>query len=135
MRIWIRFKRFFYLFMMISIGGPLLLFPENATALDRDASKIEVLAHAWHPDEVWERIGKTKFVWYATVRNHSGVRKRVYLYYDLLDENHVPVARNVTNKYVGPHETLKIIADSYIMSIDLPRVKGSRVTVKVGVPH
>ncbi|MFQ5596560.1 MAG: hypothetical protein ACE5GK_00770 [Nitrospiria bacterium] len=113
----------------------MLIRPALGTALDRDASEIEILDHAWRPDEVWERIGKTKFVWNATVRNNSDIRKRVYLYYDLLDERDVPVARNVTNRYVAAHETLKIIADSYIMTFDLPRVRRSRVTVKVGVPH
>lgn len=116
-------------------AGWFVVFPVNAQAVDRDASAIEVLKHEWHPDEVWERIGKTKFIWNATVRNHSDVRKRVYLYYDLLDGQDVPVARNVTNKYVEPHETIKIVADSYIMTFDLPRVRGSRVTVKVGVAH
>lgn len=117
------------------VGGSIIVFPLKTEAVDRDASKIEVLRHAWHPDEVWERVGKTKFIWNATVRNNSDVRKRVYLYYDLLDGQNVPVARNVTNKYVDPHETIKIVADSYIMTFDLPRVRGSRVTVKVGVTH
>ncbi len=111
------------------------IFPSEAKAVDRDASKIEVIGHAWHPGEVWDRIGKTQFFWNATVRNHSDVRKRVYLYYDLLDADNVPLARNVANKYVDPQETLKIVADSYIMTVDLPRVTGSRVTVKVGVAH
>ena len=135
MSLWIRLEHIFFLTLMISVGGFMLVYPESATALDRDASTIEVLDHAWKVGEVWERIGKTQFLWNATVQNHSDQRKRVYVYYDLLDDNHVPVARNVTNKYVEPHETVKIVADSYIMTFDLPRVKGSRVTVKVGVPH
>ncbi|HEY5593845.1 MAG TPA: hypothetical protein VIL61_01630 [Nitrospiria bacterium] len=118
---------FCLLLWLIFGGGP------PARAFDRDASAIEVLSHEWHPDAVWERIGKTKFVWKATVRNNSEVRKRVYVYYDLLDLAGVPVARNVTNRYVDPHQTLEIIADSYIMSDDLPRVKSSRATVKVNL--
>ncbi len=104
-----------------------------ARAFDRDASAIEILKHEWHPDAVWERIGKTKFVWKATVRNNSEVRKRVYVYYDLLDVGGFPVARNGTNRYIEPNQTLEVIADSYIMSDDLPRVKSSRATVKVGL--
>jgi hypothetical protein len=93
---------------------------------------VEVLAHEWHPDVVWERIGKTKFIWRATVRNNSNERKRVYVYYDLLDSKRVPIARNVTNRYIEPHETVEITADSYILTEDLPKVKSSRAVAKTG---
>ncbi len=93
--------------------------------------EVEVLKHEWHPDAVWERIGKTKFIWTATVRNNSDTRKRVFVYYDLLDERNFPLARNVANQYIEPHQTVDILADSYILSIDLPKVKNSRVTLKV----
>jgi hypothetical protein len=93
---------------------------------------VEVLAHEWHSDTVWERIGKTKFIWKATLRNNSDTKKRVYVYYDLLDAGGVPLARNVANQYIESHQTLEVTADSYIESIDLPRVKSSRATVKVG---
>ena len=105
------------------------VFPAEAT--DPVVSTIEVLKHEWHPDTVWERIGKTKFVWKATVRNNSDVRQRVYVYYDLLNAQNVPLARNVANKYIEPHQTVEVIADSYIISADLPNVKSSRATVKV----
>jgi len=131
----LRFSPGVFLLLTLLTQGVNSAFPEESAAVDRDASTIEVVGHAWHPGEVWDRIGKTQFFWNATVRNHSDVRKRVYLYYDLLDANAVPLARNVTNQYVGPHETLKIVADSYIMTVDLPRVTASRVTVKVGVAH
>jgi len=104
----------------------------TVTALDPSPPVVEILSHEWRPDAVWERIGKTKFIWKATVRNNSDARKRVYVYYDLLDAVGFPVARNVTNRYIEPHETLEVTADSYIMSEDLPRVKSSRATVKVG---
>lgn len=102
---------------------------------DRDVSSVEVLSHEWHPDTVWERIGKTKFVWKATVRNNSDIRKRVFVYYDLLDENNAPLARNVANQFIEPHQTIDVASDSYIESVELPRVKNSRATVKVGFPH
>jgi hypothetical protein len=92
---------------------------------------IEVLKHEWHPDTVWERIGKTKFVWKATVRNNSDIRQRVYVYCDLLDAGKVPLARNVANRRIGPHQTVEVISDSYIISAELPNVKSSRVTVKI----
>jgi hypothetical protein len=93
--------------------------------------EIEVLRHEWHPDVVWEKIGKTKFVWKATVRNNSNIRKRVFVYYDLLDVQNVPLARNVTNQFIEPHQTVEVISDSYIISTDLPGVKSSRATVKI----
>jgi len=96
---------------------------------------IEVLQHHWHPDAVWERIGKTKFIWSATVRNNSGSRQRVFVYYDLLDERGVPLARNVFNRFVEPHQTVEIMADSYILSVDLPSVRSSRATAKTGFPN
>lgn len=112
----------------------MIVFPAATDAVDRDASRIEVLRHGWRPDEVW-KIGKTKYIWNATVRNNSDIRKRVYVYYYLLDVNNVPMARNVANQYIGPRKTAKIVANSYIMTVDLPRVTHSRVTVKVGVPN
>ncbi|MFQ5579943.1 MAG: hypothetical protein ACE5FZ_04970 [Nitrospiria bacterium] len=119
--------------LLIGIGGGRIGFVPSSNASHRDASKIEVIRHGWRPGEVWDKIGRTKFFWDTTVRNNSDERKRVYAYYDLLDENGFPLARNVSNKYVGPHETVEIIADSYIMTVDLPKVTSSRVTVKVGL--
>jgi len=68
----------------------------------------------------------------GTVRNNSNERKRVYVYYDLLDSKRVPIARNVTNRYIEPHETVEITADSYILTEDLPKVKSSRAVAKTG---
>jgi hypothetical protein len=96
---------------------------------------IDVLHHEWRPDVVWERIGKTKFIWSATVRNNSDSRQRVFVYYDLLDERGVPLARNVSNRFVEPHQTVEIAADSYILSVDLPHVRSSRATAKTGFPN
>jgi hypothetical protein len=104
-----------------------------AAALDPSPPVVEVLSHEWRPDVVWERIGKTKFIWKAVVRNNSDARKRVYVYYDLLDAGGVPVARNVSNRYIEPHQTVEVAADSYILSEDLPKVKSSRATVKIGL--
>jgi hypothetical protein len=102
---------------------------------ERDSSAIEVVRHEWRPDTVWERIGKTKFVWSATVRNTSAVRQRVFVYYDLLNERGVPLARNVANQFVEAGQTATITSDSYILSADLPRVTGSRAVAKVGFPN
>lgn len=107
--------------------------PSMVTALEPSPPAVEILSHEWRPDAVWERIGKTKFIWKATVRNNSDARKRVYVYYDLLDAGGVPLARNVANKFLEPHQTLEIAADSYILSEDLPRVKSSRATAKIGL--
>jgi len=96
---------------------------------------IEVVRHAWRPDAVWERIGKTKFIWSATVRNRSGARKRVFVYYDLLDDLERPLASNVANRTVEPGQTVDVVSDSYINSDLLPKVKSSRVTVKLGFPN
>jgi hypothetical protein len=123
-----------WIIISILTTGMALGEPTLTIAFDRDASEIEVLKHAWHPDTVWERIGKTKFVWKATVRNNSNLRKRVFVYYDLLDAGGAPLARNVANKYIEPHQTVDVASDSYIMSVDLPSVKSSRVTVRVGFP-
>lgn len=121
---------FFYLFCILLMGSI-----SSATAEDRSSSEIEILIHEWRPDEVWELIGKTKFVWKATLRNHSDVRTRVFVYYDLLDEENRPLASNVANKFIEPHQTTEITSDSYITSTLLPRVKRSRVTVKTRFPH
>jgi len=106
--------------------------PAFAAKAERSPPVVEVLAHEWHPDVVWERIGKTKFIWRATVRNNSDERKRVYVYYGLLDDGRVPIARNVTNRYLEPHQTVEITADSYILTEDLPKVRSSRATAKIG---
>ncbi|MEW6325903.1 MAG: hypothetical protein AB1515_11030 [Nitrospirota bacterium] len=101
----------------------------------RDASAVQIVEHEWRPDTVWERIGKTKFIWSATVRNDSAERQRVFVYYDLLDERGVPLARNVANRFLDAGQTATITSDSYILSVDLPRVTGSRAAVKVGFPN
>jgi hypothetical protein len=96
---------------------------------------VEVLNHEWRADAVWERIGKTKFIWSATVRNHSDTKKRVFVYYDLLDDRNHPLASNVVNKMIGPKQTADLLSDSYINTDLLPKVRSSRATVKVGFPN
>lgn len=98
----------------------------------KTAAPVEILHHEWRPGEVWERIGKTKFFWSATVRNNSDRRQRVYVYYDLLDARGAPLARNVFNRFVPPHQTVEIAADSYILSVDLPKIRSSRARLKLG---
>ncbi len=124
-------RGFAFLFLVISMSS--FGEPSMVTALEPSPPAVEILSHEWRPDAVWERIGKTKFIWKATVRNNSDARKRVYVYYDLLDAGGVPLARNVANKFLEPHQTLEIAADSYILSEDLPKVKSSRATAKVGL--
>lgn len=100
-----------------------------------DPSDVEVLEHQWRPDAVWEKIGKTKFIWSATLHNHSSVKRRVFVYYDLLSADNIPLASNVANKMIGPLQTVEIVSDSYINSNFLPQVKSSRVTVKLRFPN
>jgi hypothetical protein len=116
-------------------AAPSLITLHFAAAADPGPPPVEILHHEWRPGAVWERIGKTKFLWSATVRNNSDTRQRVYVYYDLLDEHGVPLARNVFNRFVLPHQTLEIAADSYILSVDLPKVRSSRARIKLGYPH
>ncbi len=116
------------------VVGALSRLPAMAAA-DQERPIVEVLSHQWRPDVVWERIGKTKFIWSATVRNNSDKRQRVFVYYDLLDDHGVPLARNVFNRFVEPHQTVEIAADSYILSVDLPQVRSSRATAKLGFPN
>ena len=118
----------FYFITSAKIGVP----PALAADTEPLHPVVEVLAHEWHPDVVWERIGKTKFIWRATVRNNANERKRVYVYYALLDSTGFPIAQNVTNRYIEPHETADIRADSYIPTEDLPKVTSSRATAKIG---
>jgi hypothetical protein len=96
---------------------------------------VEILKHEWRPGTVWERIGKTKFIWSATVRNHSDVRQRVFVYYDLLDDQNRPLASNVANKIIGPQQTVNVFSDSYINTDFLPKVRSSRATVKLRFPN
>ncbi len=101
----------------------------------RDASEVAVVQHEWHPGTVWERIGKTQFVWKATVQNRSNIRKRIFVYYALLDAHDMPLAQNVANRVIPPHQTVEIASDSYIQTDFLPMVKNSRATVRVGFPE
>jgi hypothetical protein len=116
-------------------GGLDLSFLSVAEAGNRDASMIEVLEHGYRIDETWDKIGKTKYFWKVTFQNHSDKRKRVFAYYYLLDSEGVPLARNVSNRYVGPKKTVEILADSYIMTNKVSRVVDSRVKLKVGFPN
>ena len=106
-----------------------------AAVFAQDDPIIEILDHEWHPDEVWEKIGKTKYFWSATVRNNSDTPKRVDVYYSLVDATDTPLARNATNRSIGPHETVEITSDSYITTKVLPLIKSSRVSVKVRRPN
>ncbi len=107
----------------------------QAEAADRDASQIELIRHEWYAEAEWTYIGKTKYFWKVTIRNHSNIRKRVFAYYYLLDEEDVPLARNVANTYVDPQQTAEIVADSYIVTPYVSDVKRSRVRIKVGFPN
>jgi len=132
-------NRVLVVFTLLFFGGFHGAFDMNwlsvAEAGNRDASMIEVLEHGYRIDETWEKIGKTKYYWKVTFQNHSDKRKRVFAYYYLLDAEGVPLARNVANRYVGPHETVEMIADSYIMTYKVPQVIDSRVKLKVGFPN
>ena len=109
-----------------------------AASSDKEESAlpdVEILKHEWRPDVVWEKIGKTKFIWNATIRNHSDARKRVFVYYDLLDDQNHPVASNVANKTIPPQQTVELISDSYINTDLLPKVRSSRARMKLGFPN
>ncbi|HET6371589.1 MAG TPA: hypothetical protein VFG95_10350 [Nitrospiria bacterium] len=100
-----------------------------------DPKEIELLEHRWHAADVWERIGKTRFLWSAKVINHTEKSYQVYVYYDLIDANGFPLARNVAHRLVEPGAIAEIDGDTYIDSPLLPLVKGSRAVVKRGPPH
>lgn len=122
-------------FSRLLVAAALTLLVAPLMAASPGPIDVEVLAHHWRPDAVWEKIGKTKFIWSATVRNHSNVRKRVFVYYDLLSADNIPLASNVANKTIEPLQTVEIVSDSYINSNFLPDVKNSRVTVKLRFPN
>lgn len=117
------------------IAAVLIAVVAPAIAAPPDRSDVEVLEHRWRPDAVWEKIGKTKFIWSATLRNHSDAKRRVFVYYDLLSADNVPLASNVANKTIAPGQTVEVVSDSYINSNFLPQVKSSRVTVKLRFPN
>lgn len=122
------FSRLLIAAALIFLFAPLMAAPPGPI-------DVEVLAHHWQPDAVWEKIGKTKYIWSATLRNHSNARRRVFVYIDLLSADNVPLASNVANKTIEPLQTVKIVSDSYINSNFLPDVKNSRVTVKLRFPN
>ncbi|MBI3802143.1 MAG: hypothetical protein HY282_00070 [Nitrospirae bacterium] len=128
-------RRFSPYFLMaaalIMMAAPL----QEASSAPPAPIDVEVLEHHWRPDVVWEKIGKTKFFWSATVRNHSNARRRIFVYYDLLSADNVPLASNVANKMIEPLQTVEITSDSYINNTFLPQIKNSRVTVKLGFPN
>jgi len=126
-----RYFRGFVLFLVI-VGGGVFSF---ANAINRETSGLDILHHEWHPAAVWERIGKTQFIWKATVINRSNLQKRVFIYYSLLDDHHRPLAQNVANQVIAPGHTVEIIGDSYINTHFLPMVKNSQATLRVGFPE
>jgi len=110
-------------FLLFSTGG--------FAQVPADPQNIEILSHHWHPVEVWDRIGKTRFLWSARVQNHTTRRQRVYIYYDLLSAEGSPLARNVTNQVVDPGAVVDVNGDSYIESPLLPLVTQSRAVAKM----
>ena len=117
-------------FLVIAFGS----FFSVSDAIDRETSGLDILHHEWHSKEVWERIGKTQFIWKATVINRSNIGKRVFVYYALLDEYDRPLAQNVANQVIDSGQTAEITGDSYINTTFLPMVKNSRATLRVGFP-
>jgi hypothetical protein len=109
--------------------------PHGVSGADRDASQIEVIRHEWSVADEWMYIGKTKYFWKVKVHNHSDIRKRIFAYYYLLDDEDSPLARNVASRYVEPQQSAEIIAHSYIMTPYVADVKRSRVKIKVGFPN
>ncbi len=127
----------FSLSFIVGLSAPAhdLIMSPVAEAADRDVSKVEIIKHEYHLDEDWDKVGKTKYIWKVTIRNHSNVRKRVFAYVYLLDEEDVPLARNVANRMIDAHQTTEIVADSYIMTHKVPHVVRSRIKLKVGFPN
>jgi hypothetical protein len=111
--------------LFLSLGGPAIAQPSS------DSAGIEIVEHSWRPVETWERIGKTRYIWVAKVHNRGERSRRVYVYYDLLDERGLPLARNVVDRVVAPGATLEFRGDSYIETSDLPFVKSSRATARL----
>jgi len=125
-------KRYFGFLLLVIICGGLFAF---ANAVNRETFGLAILRHEWHPKTVWERIGKTQFIWKATVINRSDMQKRVFVYYSLLDDHNLPLARNVANELIAPGQTVEIIGDSYINTTFLPMVKSSQAILRVGFPE
>ena len=124
-------KRYCSILLLVILYGGAFSF---ANAIDRTTSGLDILRHEWHPKTVWERIGKTQFIWKATVRNRSNIKKRVFVYYSLLDERNFPLAQNVANQFVNPHQIVEVVSDSYIQTNFLPKVRTSKATVRIGFP-
>jgi hypothetical protein len=112
-------------FLLFALWNPVIARPAD------DSKGIEIVEHSWRPVETWERIGKTRYVWIAKVHNGGERSRRVYVYYDLLNEKGVPLARNVVDRVVAPGATLEFRGDTYIETADLPFVKSSRATAKL----
>ncbi len=125
-------KKYCSILLLVILYGGAFSF---ANAIDRTTSGLDILRHEWHPKTVWERIGKTQFIWKATVINRSNMQKRVFVYYSLLDGHNRPLARNVANRLIAPHQTVEIIGDSYINTVFLPMVKSSHAILRVGFPE
>lgn len=107
------------------LNGPL---PAQTRLVETVA--VEILEHSWNLDEDWPKIRKTKYNWRALVRNNTPKHQRVWLYYSLLDETGIPLARNATNQRMGPNQTLEIKSDSYIDTTLKFQVDSSRAVVE-----
>lgn len=91
---------------------------------------VIILEHSWQLEEEWDKIKKTKYSWWATVKNLSEISQEVSIYYSLLDKDGFPLARNTRSQTVGPLETVEITSDSYIHNQKIPQAVSSRATLK-----
>ena len=96
-----------------------------------EAPAAEILEHSWKLEEEWPKIGKTKYSWKATVKNHSDDPQKVSIYYYLVNEGGFPLARNTASKIIPPHETMEILSDSYVENGIISRIKNSRAVLKL----
>lgn len=100
--------------------------PVWAQTARKNPPDVVVVSHSFKLEEEWPKIGKTKYSWKATVENRTEVPQRVSIYYNLLDGDDYPLAKNTAARVIGPHEAAEIASDSYVENGIIDKIAKSR---------
>lgn len=91
---------------------------------------IKVLQHSWNALETNEALGKTRYLWTATVRNDAEDARKVCIDYALVNQDMRVVTRHEACNVTAAGHEIELGGQAYIDSDLLPTIVGGRAKLK-----
>lgn len=107
-----------------------LVFPAAILAEPSSTSPIRIVKHSWNPLERFDQLGKTRYIWSATIRNEAGQSRKVCLEYLLLEGASQTVARHEACQVVGAEAEIDVGGQAFLDSQKLVLVDTVRAVIK-----